>query len=80
VNFNRKQLQVQQPSQIGLPDVLQPTEIHLQQLCVCVTGLGFLYIMLFTVYVQFTGKLLSFMHFCAQGNTDFWFRIKKIKS
>ena len=52
--------------------------------CVCrravlfVTGLGFVYIMLCTDYVQITGNPLSLMHFCVQGNTYLWFRVKKI--
>jgi hypothetical protein len=77
VEFNRKQQQVQQPSQIGLPEVLRPYSCSMC-VCVWVTGLGFVYIMLCTDYVEVTGNPLSLMHFSVQGNTDLWVRVKKL--
>ena len=73
VEFNRKQQHIQQPSQIRFPEVLQPyndSNCVCVRVCMCVTGVGFVYIMLCTDCVQVTGNHLSAMHFCVQGNTD----------
>jgi len=48
--------------------------------CMCVPGLGFVYIKLFTDYVQVTGNHLSLMRFCVQGNIVLWFRMKKLNT
>jgi hypothetical protein len=71
VEFNRKQQQVQEPSQIGLPEVLQPRK-YSRNKCVCVlyacvqkgsAGCDWVrfctYVTLCTVYAQVTVNPLS---------------------
>ena len=87
MEFNRKQQQVQQPLQIGLPEVLQPYSYSMcvrarararARACVfvCETGLGFVYILLYTNYIQVTRNPFSLMHLSVQGNTELCFRMK----
>jgi len=48
--------------------------------CVCVTDLGYVYIMLCTNRILVTRNPLSPMYYCVEGNRDLWFTIKKLNT